>query len=48
MTKKISINCDPSREKGRVGCIYYEIHYFRVLNREFFDESRNINMLVGS
>ena len=27
---------------------YSEIHFFRVLNREFYDESRNINMLVGS
>ena len=25
-----------------------EIHFFRVLNREFHDESRNTNMLVGS
>ena len=27
---------------------YSEIHFFRFLNREFYDESRNINMLVGS
>ena len=27
---------------------YNEIHFFRFLNREFYDESRNINMLVGS
>ena len=43
--------CNPSHEKGRVGChivSYSEIHFFRFLNREFYDESRNINMLVGS
>ena len=27
---------------------YSEIHFFRFLNREFYDKSRNINMLVGS
>ena len=27
---------------------YSEIHFFRFLNREFYDESRNISMLVGS
>ena len=27
---------------------YSEIHFFRFLNREFYDESRNINLLVGS
>ena len=27
---------------------YSEIHFFCILNREFYDESRNINMLVGS
>ena len=27
---------------------YSEIHFFHFLNREFYDESRNINMLVGS
>ena len=27
---------------------YSEIHFFRFLNREFYDASKNINMLVGS
>ena len=35
--------CDPSREKGRVGC-----HIVKFTFSAFYDESRNINMLVGS
>ena len=27
---------------------YSDIHFYRFLNREFYDESRNINILVGS
>ena len=27
---------------------YSEIHFFRFLNRECYEESRNINILVGS
>ena len=34
--------------KGTSWVSYSEIHFFRVLNREFYDESKNINMLVGS
>ena len=38
----------PVTRKGTSWVSYSEIHFFRVLNREFYDESRNINMLVGS
>ena len=34
--------------KGTSWVSYSEIHFFRFLNREFYDESRNISMLVGS
>ena len=34
--------------KGTSWVSYSEIHFFRFLNREFYDESKNINMLVGS
>ena len=40
--------CDSSREKGRVGCHIVKFTFFRFLNRKFYDESRNINMLVDS
>ena len=38
----------PVTRKGTSWVSYSEIHFFRFLNREFYDESRNINMLVGS
>ena len=38
----------PVTRKGTSWVSYSEIHFFRVLNREFYDESRNINMLMGS
>ena len=38
----------PVTRKGTSWVSYSEIHFFRVSNREFYDESRNINMLVGS
>ena len=38
----------PVTRKGASWVSYSEIHFFRFLNREFYDESRNINMLVGS
>ena len=38
----------PNTQKGTSWMSYSEIHFFRFLNREFYDESRNINMLVGS
>ena len=34
--------------KGASWVSYCEIYFSRFLNREFYDESRNINMLVGS
>ena len=37
----------PATRKG-TSWTYSEIHLFRVLNRVFNDESKNINMLVGS
>ena len=38
----------PVTRKGTSWVSYSEIHFFRFLNREFYDESRNINMLGGS
>ena len=38
----------PVTRKGTSWVSYREIHFFRFLNGEFYDESRNINMLVGS
>ena len=38
----------PVTRKGTSWVSYSEIHFFRFFNREFFDESRNISMLVGS
>ena len=38
----------PITRKGTSWVSYSEIHFFHVLNREFYDESRYINMLVGS
>ena len=38
----------PVTRKGTSWVSYSEIHFFRFLNREFYDESKNINMLVGS
>ena len=38
----------PVTRKGTSWVSYSEIHFFRFLNREFYDESRNINMLVSS
>ena len=50
---KVKVNLDlwnlwPVTRKGTSWVSYSEIHYFRFLNREFYDESKNINMLVGS
>ena len=38
----------PATQKGTSWVSKSEIHFFRFLNREFYDESRNIIMLVGS
>ena len=38
----------PVTRKGTSWVSYSEIHFFHFLNRAFYDESRNINMLVVS
>ena len=46
-TNKAKHNVTRHAKRDELGVIS-EIHFFRFLNREFYDESRNINMLVGS